>query len=56
VIVTDGGVQSVTEAQLQRLRVERPSVRVALLDGGDERFCAAPAWPVSRIPPLDKHP
>lgn len=56
VIVTDGDVQGVTEAQLQRLRVERPSVRVALLDGGDERFCAAPAWPVSRIPPLDKHP
>lgn len=54
VIVTDGGVQSLTEEQLRRLRVERPSVRVALLDGGDERFCAAPGWPVRRIPPLDK--
>jgi hypothetical protein len=56
VIVTDGGVQSLTEEQLRRLRVERPAVRIALLDGGDGRFGAAPGWPVSRIPPLDKNP
>jgi hypothetical protein len=31
-------------------------VRIALLDGGDGRFGAAPGWPVSRIPPLDKNP
>ena len=54
VIVTDGEVQRLTEGQLRRLRDARPVVRVGLLDGCDGRFCAAPAWPVTRIPPLDR--
>lgn len=55
VILTDGDVQRLTEGQLRYLRDARPVVRVGLLDGCDGAFCAAPGWPVTRIPPLDRN-
>ena len=55
VIVTDGEVGRVGDAQLRRLRDARPLVRVGLLDGCDAGFCAALGWTVTRIPPLDRN-
>lgn len=56
VVITDGDVQEVPTALVDRLRRARPRVRVGLLDGCDGSFCARLGWAVTRLPALDKVP
>jgi hypothetical protein len=53
VVITDGDVQQIPAALADRLRRERPRVRVGLLDGCNGSFCARLGWPVARIPSLE---
>lgn len=54
VVITDGDVQKVPTALVDRLRRARPRVRVGLLDGCDGSFCARLGWAVTSLPSLDK--
>ena len=56
VVITDGDVQAVPTALVDRLRRARPRVQVGLLDGCDGSFCARLGWTVTSLPALDKAP
>ena len=56
VVITDGAVQEVPSALIERLRRTRQRVRVGLLDGCDGRFGARLGWPVTHLPSLDMTP
>jgi hypothetical protein len=53
VVITDGDVQAVPTALVERLRRNGPRVRVGLLDGCDGSFCSGLGWKVTRMPALD---
>ena len=54
VIITDGDVQVIPTALMERLGRARPRVRVGLIGGGDAGFGEALRWPVTRLPALDE--
>jgi hypothetical protein len=56
VVITDGDVQTIPTALMERLGRARPRVRVGLIGGGDAGFGEGLRWPVTRLPALDRTP
>ncbi len=54
VVITDGDVQQIPSALVDRLRRAAPRVHVGLLDGCDGSFAAPLRWPLVRLPPLHR--
>lgn len=52
-IITDGEVQDIPTALLERLRRARPRVQLGLIEGGNDGFCRHLGWAVTHLPALD---